>query len=313
MPMHAGSDPEVYVQDLRPTSGQDRYPHGSPDVDVGHYELELETIPVIEFRIEEPETFGEYIKKLRILKGWSQKELANRIGAYPTTIIDWEKDRCMPARKWRVKLIKALGADVWQAIQFDGVLTKRQREMIRAFSSKAFTHRDCIELLGLRYLHEDLRYLVALGILGGYRLHEWYHVLGRFYTGVRFKDPWKGIEIVGSMVLVYIDGRHMASALSLEEETHADTQSSFYVGGVRNRKGSYFSGCIDKLRVSNVAAPKVVNAFELSRTSCLSGSGMSKIERRLACGTSMNLRAQFGLRMSLVKVTLSSLGFLDLP
>ena len=36
---------------------------------VGHYELELETIPVMEFRNEEPETFGEYIRKLRILKG----------------------------------------------------------------------------------------------------------------------------------------------------------------------------------------------------------------------------------------------------
>jgi len=114
---------------------------------VGHYELELETIPVIEFRIEEPETFGEYIKRLRILKGWSQKELANRIGAYPTTMIDWEKGRCIPARKWVIELINALDADVWETIQFDGVLTKRQREIIKAFPDKVFTHRNCVSLL----------------------------------------------------------------------------------------------------------------------------------------------------------------------
>jgi len=71
--MHTSSNPEVYVQNIRPASGQDRYPRGSPDVDVGHYELELESIPVIEFKTKEPETFGEYIKKLRILKGWSQR------------------------------------------------------------------------------------------------------------------------------------------------------------------------------------------------------------------------------------------------
>ena len=115
------------------------------DVYVGHYELELETIPVVEFRTEEPKTFGEYIKKLRILKGWSQKEIANRIEAYPTTIINWEKNRCIPARRWIVKLIRILDADVWEAIQFDGVITKRHEQILSHFGKgSAFTHEECM-------------------------------------------------------------------------------------------------------------------------------------------------------------------------
>jgi transcriptional regulator with XRE-family HTH domain len=132
---------------------------------VGHYELELESIPVIEFRIEEPETFGEYIRKLRILKGWSQRELGRRVGLCFPTIIDYEKGRYIPQRKLVVRLLRALDADVWYAIQFDGVLTERQKDILKAFPSQKFTHGDCIELTGSRYLHDDLLYLVELGIL----------------------------------------------------------------------------------------------------------------------------------------------------
>lgn len=132
---------------------------------VGYYELELETIPVIEFKIGEPETFGEYIKKLRILKGWSQRELARRIGACSTTIIDWEKDRYTPARKWIVRLIKVLDGDPWEAIEFGGVITERQRAIVKAFPDKVFKHGDCVNLLGFRYFYDDLEYLVNLGIL----------------------------------------------------------------------------------------------------------------------------------------------------
>jgi len=92
---------------------------------VGHYELELESIPVIEFRIEEPVTFGEYIRKLRVLKGWSQKELARYVGLCFSTIIDYEKGRYILQRRLIVRLLRALDADVWEAIQFDGVLTER--------------------------------------------------------------------------------------------------------------------------------------------------------------------------------------------
>jgi len=147
---------------------------------VGHYELELESIPVIEFRIEEPETFGEYIRKLRILKGWSQKELARHIGLCFSTIIDYEKSRYIPQRRLIVRLLRALNADVWEAIQFDGVLTERQKDILKAFPGQTFTHGDCIKLTGSRYLYGDLCYLVELGILdkqsegrmGYYRIRE---------------------------------------------------------------------------------------------------------------------------------------------
>ena len=132
---------------------------------MGHYELELETIPANETRIEEPGTFGEYIRKLRMQKGWPQRELARRIGSYPTTIVGWEKDRCVPARKWIIELVKILDADAWEAIQFNGILTERQRCILKAFPDKVFTHSDCVEPLGFHYLYKDLQYLVDLGIL----------------------------------------------------------------------------------------------------------------------------------------------------
>ena len=132
---------------------------------VGHYELVLDAIPVIEFRIEEPKTFGEYIRKLRILKGWSQRELASRIGAQHSTIVNWEKSRYVPRRKTVVRLVKVLDADPWAAIEFDGVITERQREIIKAFPNRAFIHKDCVNLLGARYLYDDLAYLVNLKIL----------------------------------------------------------------------------------------------------------------------------------------------------
>ncbi len=37
--------------------------------------------------------------------------------------------------------------------------------LIRAFPDKVFTHRDCVNLLGSRYLYDDLEYLVSLGVL----------------------------------------------------------------------------------------------------------------------------------------------------
>jgi len=72
----------------------------------------------------------------------------------------------MPARKWIVKLVKILDVDIWTVIRFSGVLSERQRKkIIEAFPDKAFTHRDCVNLLGKRYLYADLKYLVRLGVL----------------------------------------------------------------------------------------------------------------------------------------------------
>jgi transcriptional regulator with XRE-family HTH domain len=133
---------------------------------VGHYELELESIPVIEFRIEEPETLGEYIRKLRMLNGWSQKELANRIVARPETIVNWEKGQHTPQRKTIPKLIGTLDADPWEAIRFDGVITERQRRILTHFSGKAaFTFGECMELFCVGEVHKDLGYLVDIEIL----------------------------------------------------------------------------------------------------------------------------------------------------
>lgn len=133
---------------------------------VGHYDLELETISVIEFKIKEPETFGEYIKRLRLIKGWSQRRLAQKIETWPTTILNWEKDRYIPRRGTIIRFIRELDADAWEAIKFDDIITDRQRKILSSFEGKpSFTHRDCIELLKVDYLYDDLKYLVNLGVL----------------------------------------------------------------------------------------------------------------------------------------------------
>jgi DNA-binding XRE family transcriptional regulator len=92
---------------------------------VGHNEFELECILVNRFWTKEPETFGEYIKNLKILKGLSQKELAKKIGAEHSTIIDWEKGRYAPRRKTIIELINTLSSESWEAVKYDGVLTDR--------------------------------------------------------------------------------------------------------------------------------------------------------------------------------------------
>lgn len=133
---------------------------------VGHYELELESIPVIEFRVEEPETFGEYIRKLRILKGWSQQELAQSIGTHPEVIVNWEKGRHIPQRRTIPKLIRTLDSDPWEAIKFDGVLIERQWQILSHFGKETtFTYEECMELLCVAELHKDLEYLVDIGVL----------------------------------------------------------------------------------------------------------------------------------------------------
>ena len=54
---------------------------------------------------------------------------------------------------------------MWEAIEFDGVITERQKDILKAFPDKVFTHRDCAKIIGSSYLHEDLCYLVDLGVL----------------------------------------------------------------------------------------------------------------------------------------------------
>ena len=57
----------------------------------------------------EVKSFGTYVKKLRTDKGLLQKELAAEIGVTGDTIVNWEKDRTFPSKKWIKLLAKCFG------------------------------------------------------------------------------------------------------------------------------------------------------------------------------------------------------------
>ena len=42
------------------------------------------------------ETFAKRLKKIRLAKGWTQDELARKIGTVQSVISDWERGRCEP-------------------------------------------------------------------------------------------------------------------------------------------------------------------------------------------------------------------------
>ena len=55
---------------------------------------------------------GDEIRKLRKAKGWTQQELADKVGVTKTTVLDWEKGRYFPEGKNVIALASALGISV---------------------------------------------------------------------------------------------------------------------------------------------------------------------------------------------------------
>ena len=110
---------------------------------------------------------GEYFKKLRIIKGYSQKEVAQMVGVYPSSVINWEKNRYLPCRKYIRKLAKVLDPDPFELVQFEGVLSKLHKQILEFFEENPMsTQKECKEALGISWdLHKELLYLLDIGIL----------------------------------------------------------------------------------------------------------------------------------------------------
>lgn len=49
-------------------------------------------------------TFGERLKELRTDKGWTQKELASRIGCAQSSVFYWEQNKQEPSLSVIIKL-----------------------------------------------------------------------------------------------------------------------------------------------------------------------------------------------------------------
>jgi len=104
---------------------------------------------------------------LRLIEGISQKNLAQVVGVFPTTIINWEKDRHKPARKCLRKLAKVLNPDPKQFVQYDGVICNRQKRILEFLKQQeTATQKECGQALNLTWdLHRDLSYLMDIGVV----------------------------------------------------------------------------------------------------------------------------------------------------
>jgi hypothetical protein len=94
----------------------------------------------------------------------------------------------------------------------------------------------------------------------GFEFNKWHRIVARFYKNVEYE--WQGKK-KGADASIYIDGVFTASSLAGKVWRPPDTGSPFYVGGIENRRGSYFDGYIDELRISNVIHPILVDIANL--------------------------------------------------
>jgi transcriptional regulator with XRE-family HTH domain len=59
----------------------------------------------------EPQTFGEHVRKRRLELRLTQKQVAERLGVNPWTVLNWEKDHTEPPIEFMPAIIRFLGYD----------------------------------------------------------------------------------------------------------------------------------------------------------------------------------------------------------
>ena len=68
----------------------------------------------------EPRTWGEHVRRQRILRGFLQREVANEIGVAPLTLLNWERGKCAPKVRHVPRVTLFLGYCPWAAPQSPG-------------------------------------------------------------------------------------------------------------------------------------------------------------------------------------------------
>ena len=74
-------------------------------------EFEIDLVKLDPKYPKDPNTFGEHIRKARMDQHLMVKELAERIGVVPETVIIWEKRNLKPTRKHVERIRAVLGLD----------------------------------------------------------------------------------------------------------------------------------------------------------------------------------------------------------
>ena len=75
------------------------------------FEIEIDLVKLDPKYPKDPKTLGERIRKARMDQHLMVKELAERIGVVPETVINWEKRNLKPTRRHREQLRAVLGVD----------------------------------------------------------------------------------------------------------------------------------------------------------------------------------------------------------
>ena len=75
------------------------------------FEVEIDLVKLDPKYPKDPKTLGEHIRKTRMDQRMMVKELAERIGVVPETVINWEKRNLKPTRRHREQLQAVLGLD----------------------------------------------------------------------------------------------------------------------------------------------------------------------------------------------------------
>ncbi len=70
---------------------------------------EAKSEPLYDQKEAEDYIFMNPVKRERLEKGWTQEELANRIGVKQATVAKWEREGAVYRKATRQKLAKALG------------------------------------------------------------------------------------------------------------------------------------------------------------------------------------------------------------
>ena len=88
-----------------------REEHNEDPVLVYTFEIEIDLVKLDPKYPKDPNTFGEHIRKARMDRRMMVKELAERIGVVPETVINWEKHNLKPTRRHWERLRAVLGLD----------------------------------------------------------------------------------------------------------------------------------------------------------------------------------------------------------
>jgi len=90
-------------------------------------------------------SFGDKLKQLRKQNGYSQKELADRIGVEDRTIRNWEKGETKPGIEESSKIARILNCDVSYLID-DPTTIEKQAEKIKQDITTMFSGGEMAEV-----------------------------------------------------------------------------------------------------------------------------------------------------------------------